>query len=538
MTENKKGFRDLAKSRYGDPLLAKLQMIDLAKSRYKYPLLAKLQTGDLAKSNLFYIPLRSNCTNMKAIIGRKREQKLLNWCLESGKPEFVAVYGRRRIGKTFLIREFFDKRFAFYFSGVENSSKRTQLENFNIAINQYSNTYFPPAETWNRAFEQLKNVLVQSRTKGRKVIFIDELPWLDTPSSNFIPAFEYFWNTWASAQSDIFLIICGSATSWIINKLIKNRGGLHNRVTRQIALEPFSLSECEEYVKSKKLALDKKNILDYYMIIGGVPYYWEQLDKSLGLAGNVDNLFFKKNGALRNEFDKIYNSLFNHSEKHIRVVNCIGKKRMGQTRDEIVRNTGLANGGSLTRLLEELEQCGFIRSYSNYGKKTKEKLYQLVDYISLFHLNFIQNRKVSDENYWTNMLNTPLINSWRGYAYELVCLDHIPQIRNKLGISGVLTYTLSWRGKSENREVQIDLLIERNDRIINLCEIKYADNEYAITKTADENLRNKRSTFIDETKIRKTVHTTMITTYGVKHNAYWNNIQSEVTMEDLFFPDR
>ncbi|MDR2652448.1 MAG: AAA family ATPase [Prevotellaceae bacterium] len=475
---------------------------------------------------------------MKVIIGRKREQRLFNQYLESGKPEFVAVYGRRRIGKTFLIKEFFDNKFAFYFSGVENADKQTQLENFNITINQYSNIYLPLVKTWNRAFEQLRKLLEQSKTKKRKVIFIDELPWLDTPSSGFISAFEYFWNTWASTQNDIFLIVCGSATSWIINKLIKNRGGLHNRVTRQIALEPFSLGECEEYAKIKKLALDKRNILDYYMIIGGVPYYWEQLDKSLGLTGNIDNLFFRKNGTLRNEFDKIYNSLFKYSEKYIRIVNFISKKRIGQTRDEIVRGTGLANGGSLTRLLEELEQCGFIRSYNNYGKKMKEKLYQLVDYVSLFHLNFIQNRKVSDESYWTNMLNTPLINGWRGYAFEQICLDHIPQIRRKLGISGVLTYTLSWRGKSENGGAQVDLLIERNDRIINLCEIKYADNEYVITKTMDENLRNKRSAFIDETKTRKTIHTTMITIYGVKHNAYWNNIQSEVTMDDLFLSDK
>jgi AAA+ ATPase superfamily predicted ATPase len=471
---------------------------------------------------------------MKVIIGRKREQKLLNQYLESDKSEFVAVYGRRRIGKTFLIREFFDNKFAFYFSGVENSDKKTQLENFNIAINQYGNTYFPPVKNWSRAFEQLKNVLGQSKTKGRKVIFIDELPWLDTPASSFIPAFEYFWNTWASARKDIFLIVCGSATSWIINKLIKNRGGLHNRVTRQIVLEPFSLGECEEYAKAKKFELDKKNILDYYMIIGGVPYYWELLDKSLGLASNVDNLFFKKSGALRDEFDKIYNSLFKHSENHIRVVNFIGKKRMGLTRDEIVHGTGLANGGSLTRLLEELEQCGFIRSYNNYGKKTKEKLYQLIDHFSLFHLNFIQSSKAIDESYWTGMLNTPIINSWRGYAFEQVCLDHISQIRRKLGISGVLTYTMSWRGKSASEGAQVDLLIERNDRIINLCEIKYFDSEYVITKTMDENLRRKRSMFIDETKTRKAVHTTMITTYGVKHNAYWNNIQSEVMMEDLF----
>lgn len=472
---------------------------------------------------------------MKSIIGRKREQKLLTQYLESGKAEFVAVYGRRRIGKTFLIREFFDGKFAFYFSGVENSDKQTQLENFNIAINQYSKTYFPPVTSWNRAFEQLRQMLEQSKSKGRKVVFIDELPWLDTPVSGFIPAFEYFWNTYASAQNDIFLIVCGSSTSWIINKLIKNRGGLHNRVTRQIALEPLTLGECAAFADAKKLALDRQNILDYYMIMGGVPYYWEQLDKSSGLAGNIDSLFFRQNAVLRTEFDKIYHSLFKKAENHIRIVNCIGKKRIGLTREEIVSGTNLANGGSLTRLLEELELCGFIRSYSCYGKKRKDKLFQLVDFFSLFHLNFIQGKEISDENYWTNILNTSLHKSWCGYAFEQVCLSHTKQIRQKLGISGVVTHTTSWRSRTETEgnKAQIDLVIERKDRVVNLCEIKYSDREFVITKALDANLRNKRGAFIEETKIRKAIHTTMITTYGVKHNEYWGNIQSEITLDDL-----
>jgi AAA+ ATPase superfamily predicted ATPase len=472
---------------------------------------------------------------MKTIIGRDREQRSLEQYLSSDKAEFLVVYGRRRVGKTFLIREFFKNNFAFYFSGVENSTKETQLENFNIAINKYSTAYFPPVESWNRAFEQLGQMLERSKAKGRKVVFIDELPWLDTPVSGFIPAFEYWWNTYASAQKEMFLVICGSATSWIINKLIKNRGGLHNRVTRQMPLEPFSLAECEWYSKEKKFALDRKSITDYYMIIGGVPYYWEQIDKSLGLPTNIDNLFFRKNAALRDEFEKIYNSLFKHSQYYINIVNFIGKKRMGLTRKEIVCGTGMANGGSLTRMLKELEQCGFIRSYKGFGKKTKEKLYQLVDYFSLFYLNFIDTGGITDESYWTNNLNTSKQNAWRGYAFEQICLDHTSQIRRKLGISGVVTYSSSWRSSDKDFGAQIDLVIDRSDRVINLCEIKYATDEFVITKNINDNLRKKCAAFMRQTKTRKTVHTTLVTTYGVKHNEYWNNIQSEVIMSDLFF---
>jgi AAA+ ATPase superfamily predicted ATPase len=473
---------------------------------------------------------------MKTIIGRDREQQLLVQYLDSNKAEFLVVYGRRRIGKTFLIREFFKNNFAFYFSGVENSTKETQLENFNIAINKYcnANTYFPPVENWSRAFEQLGMLLDQSKAKERKVVFIDELPWLDTPVSGFIPAFEYWWNTYASARKEIFLVVCGSATSWITNKLIKNRGGLHNRVTRQMPLEPFSLAECEQYSKEKKLALDRKSIADYYMIIGGVPYYWEQIDKSLGLPENIDNLFFKRGATLRDEFEKIFNSLFKQSQHHISIVNFIGKKRMGMTRKEILRGAKMANGGSLTRLLEELEQCGFIRSYGGFSKKTKERLYQLVDYFSLFYLNFIANSEITDKSYWTNNLNTPKHNTWRGYAFEQICLDHASQIRQKLGISGVVTYSSSWRSRDRDFGAQIDLVIDRSDRVINLCEIKYATDEFVITKSVNDNLRKKRAAFMRQTKTRKTVHTTFITTYGVKRNAYWNNIHSEVVMNDLF----
>jgi hypothetical protein len=375
--------------------------------------------------------------------------------------------------------------------------------------------------------------LTHDRRRGKKVIFIDELPWLDTPRSGFITALEYFWNTWASSRADILLITCGSATSWMVNKLLKNRGGLHNRVTRRMHLKPFSLSECEAFFHSKKVVLDRKSIVDSYMIFGGIPYYIDLFEKGLSLAQNVDKICFAKNSALREEFSILYSSLFKHSAKHELVIKALAKKRMGLTRAEIIYETKL-QGGGLTTILEELELCHFIRSYSAYEKRKKESLYQLIDFYSLFYLNFIKGAKQSDDHYWAHQLGSAKHRAWSGYAFEQVCMEHTAQIRFKLGISGVVTYSAAWRSKKAEQAAQIDLLIDRNDGIINLCEMKYAADELTIDKKLDESLRRKKSLFTHEAKVRKAVHITMITTYGIERNEYWENIQSEVQMEDLF----
>ncbi|GHT02703.1 ATPase [Bacteroidia bacterium] len=469
---------------------------------------------------------------MNKIVGRKKEIELLQRIVESGEPEFVAVYGRRRVGKTFLIKEFFNNNFTFYFSGSENASMKAQLENFQIAFQNYFNTTIPTPRSWTIAFEWLRKGISNSKKRGRKVIFIDEMPWMATMGSNFIQAFEYWWNTYASSNPDILLIICGSSTSWMLTKIIKNRGGLHNRVTRQIPLQPFTLKECEEFATKQKALIDTNQILDYYMILGGVPYYWKHLDKSKGLPQNIDNLFFNNDAALKEEFAEMFNSLFKHSEKYMTLVITLGEKRMGLTREEIVDLSNLSDGGSITKMLEELEQCGFIRSYYGFGKKQRDKIFQLIDLFSLFYLNFIHGKRNNDEQYWTNNFSTSKHNTWRGYAFEQVCLWHIPQIKHKLGISGVSTNYSSWR--SMENAAQIDLVIDRNDRIINLCEMKYSKDEYTITKEYNDVLRKRYALFTDETKTRKTVHTTMITTLGVKHNMYRGNIQSEVILDDLF----
>ena len=471
---------------------------------------------------------------MKDLIGRKSEIKRLTDYVQSEKSELLAVYGRRRVGKTFLIKQFFNENFTFYFSGAENASKQQQLFNFTTALNTYSGVENVVSDNWQIAFVQLEQYLRKVKTKGRKVIFIDELPWLDNAKSGFLSAFEYFWNTYASSQKEIFLIICGSATSWIMNKIIKNRGGLHNRVTRQIWLEPFTLNETEQFLKSKKIAFSRFQIAECYMILGGIPYYLEQLEKSLSLSQNIDNLFFTKNATLQSEYSKLYASLFKSPEKYMQIVEVLAKKRKGLTRDEIVKFSNISNGGGLTTMLEELELCGFILINNNFTTKKNLQLYQLTDFYSLFYLNFVKNKKGTNNDYWSSLIDNTTHKAWAGYSFELLCQSHICQIKRALSIGGVVSYSSGWRSKNAETGAQIDLLIDRNDSIINLCEMKYTTKEFIITKSYDEILRNKRGVFIEESNTKKSVHITMITTYGVKHNEYWGNIQSEVLLDDLF----
>ncbi|MDR3217735.1 MAG: AAA family ATPase [Dysgonamonadaceae bacterium] len=466
------------------------------------------------------------------IIGRYSEQKAMQQHLESDKPEFVAVYGRRRVGKTFLIKEFFKQSFVFYVTGLANASKKEQIKNFNVSLNHYGKMPYPREESWMETFRQLIHLLEHSRKKGKKVIFIDELPWFDTPRSGFITALEHFWNSWASSRPEILLIVCGSATSWMINKLIKNHGGLHNRVTRRMLISPFTLGECEKFFRHKKIILDKRSIVESYMIFGGIPFYLDMMEKGLSLAQNVDKLCFSKNGALRDEFSILYASLFKHAEKHIKIVKVLGKKAKGLTRDEIIKGSKL-QGGGLSNLLEELEQCGFIRKYQSFEKKNKYPVYQLVDFYTLFYLHFIRP-DAANKYFWTNMTDNARHRAWSGYAFELVCLMHEDQIKHKLGISGVLTHTASWRSLNVSPGAQIDLIIDRNDRVINLCEMKYANDTFVIDRKYGEILRNKRDAFVRETKTRKAIHLTLLTTYGVKQNDYYGLVQSEVKMEDLF----
>ncbi len=467
------------------------------------------------------------------IIGRKNEMQTLRHLYESEQSEFIAVYGRRRVGKTYLIREFFNNDFVFHISGLANASTKEQLLNFNLTLKRTTGKQIKTASTWLEAFEQLIP-FIEASQRRRKVIFFDELPWLDTPRSKFIQALEHFWNGWASTRHDIVLIVCGSATSWMIDKLINNHGGLHNRITHRMKLEPFTLRECEEYFNSKNMEYSRYQISECYMVMGGIPYYLSMLTKGLSVSQNIDRLFFEQNAQLKTEFENLYAALFRHSDDYIKIVEVLSRRMKGISRDEIIHGAKLKSNGELTKILKNLENCGFIRSYTAFGKKTRDKLYQLTDFYTLFYFRFIKGNIYNDEKYWTNSLDTPAHNTWAGYSFEMLCLNHIKQLKAALGIGGVQTQTSSWRSSESNTGAQIDLIIDRKDHTINICEMKYSAEEYIITKSYESQLRNKKASFISETGTRKSVHLTMVTTYGVKHNMYSDKVQSEVLLTDLF----
>ncbi len=472
------------------------------------------------------------------LIGRENEQSLLRQARQADRSRFVAVYGRRRVGKTFLIRETFNYTFTFQHSGLAKGNFRAQLDAFADSLIEAGAYNVTAPQNWMDAFRQLK-ALIRASEEERKVIFLDELSWMDTPRSDLLMALENFWNGFASARKDILLIICTSATSWILKKVIHDKGGLHNRVTDKISLQPFNLYECEKYLESKGIQMDHYDILEGYMVMGGVPYYWDFVQADKSMAQNIDAIFFGEDALLKGEFNYLYASIFRNPKDYIRIITALGKKKAGMTRGEIVRETGLAANGNMSKKLEELESCGFIRRYHEFGKKNMGAIIQLIDNYTLFYFKFLENPP-TDSKFWEKSIDSPGRRAWTGIAFERVCLQHSEQIRKKLGITGVLTDECSWQCTSDADKgifgSQVDLVINRNDHVVNLCEMKYSLSDYAITKEYDQKLREKVSDFKTATKTRCSIHLTMVVTYGLKWNMYSPHVQSVVNAEDLFKP--
>lgn len=467
------------------------------------------------------------------MVGREKEVQLLDNKYKSDKSEFVAVFGRRRVGKTYLVRSVFQDKMTFQFTGLANASITKQLINFELTLNeQFPRLNSTKIVNWLDAFQQIK-LLVNQSSQSKKVIFIDELPWLDTRNSDFIQALEHFWNSWASNRKDILLIVCGSSASWMINKLINNKGGLHNRITAKLKIEPFKLSECKEFIKHKNILLSNYHLIELYMVFGGIPYYWESIEKGKSVFQLVQQTCFDDNGILKTEFLTVFKSLFTHGEKHELIIEAIAKKNKGLSREEILKTTQLSNGGSLTRMLRELEESGFIRSYTPIGKKSKNTLYQLVDFYSSFYLKFIKPNEKQEVN-WLSKIDTPEYLNWVGYAFEQVCFYHIQEIKKELGISGIDSQQFSWKSTLSENGAQIDMIIDRSDKTINVCEMKFASAEFSIDKKYDLNLRNKIAVFKEETKTKKSVHLTMITPYGLKQNEYTAMVQNSITIDAFF----
>jgi len=472
------------------------------------------------------------------IIGRKDGLDSLQKAMNSDRSSFIALYGRMGVGKTFLVKEFFNNDFTFYCTGVANSTKAGQLKAFRSAVERYSGRSCPRLAGWMDAFSELGKILSAS-TRQRKVVFLDELPWMDTPKSGFISALEYFWNSDISSRGDVVLIVCGSATSWMVNNLIDSKGGLHNRLTDWLQIYPFTLNECEEYFTKRGMNLSRNQVAEYYMIMGGVPFYLDFLDSSMTVNENIDNLFFRRTGKMRSEFSHLYSSLFKNSGEYVKVLKAISSTRSGISRKDITSRSHIESGALLTKILKELEYCDFIRSYLKPQGKSK-KIYQLIDPYTIFYLDFIDSEEYTDETFWTDSQNSSQRDSWSGYAFEILCLNHQRQILSALGISGVPYRVSSWRTDQkrdrllQRKGAQIDLLIIRKDGFVNLCEMKYSHGMFEVSADYEDNLRNKLKCFREDSKKPYSVIMTLVTTEGLKKNMHSGVFQRCIVLDDLF----
>lgn len=473
----------------------------------------------------------------RKFIGRQRECDELRRCMESDRSEFVIICGRRRIGKTYLVDSFFGDRFDFKFVGGHNLRMREQLRIFSKALRKYSKRKWPEFSNWFDAFDALEEYLESLPEERKKLIFIDEMPWMDSKRSNFVSALENFWNGWANGKYNVVLVATGSATSWMVDKLLKNRGGLHNRITRRLYLAPFTLKETEQYLKMRRTAWDRYEILQCYMVTGGVPFYLDLMEPRETLARNIDRLCYEENGTLSKEFDELYNAVFPVADVYISVVRLLSEHKSGLTRKEIGERIG-TSGANLTRIINNLVQCNFIGRRAQFGNKKNEAIYRLIDFYTLFYFKFIEKNNSLDCAWWTHHLDSSGISAWQGLTFEIICMAHHQQIKDALGISGIATSVSTWRSYPDPKKnlpgAQIDMIIERADRMIHLCEMKFSQKAYNISADYEKKLRDRMWLFDLKTKNSKPLVHTFVTTFGLGEGKHHGIVHSEVTMDDLF----
>lgn len=479
------------------------------------------------------------------MIGRKREIRELNQLYEKNKAELVAIYGRRRVGKTFLVDETFADRITFRHAALSPADEESrgllqaQLQHFYNSLDLYGMEKTEKPKSWLDAFLLLEKFLQKIDDGSRQVVFLDELPWLDTPQSGFMRAFEGFWNNWGCHRKNLMVIVCGSANSWILDNLINNHGGLYGRVTREIKLSPFNLNECEEYYKENDVVFSRYDIVQSYMIFGGIPYYMGYMDAGKSFAQNIDEVFFAKKPRLQNEFDRLFDAVFVNPEAIKSIVRLLYTRNAGYTRREITEKLGISDGGRLSRNLNALIASDFIIKYVPFGMSKREEHYKLIDPFCLFYLHFINPQAQTNHKFWQQNTTEQMVVTWRGFAFENVCFNHINQIKDALGIAGVITTSSAWSKREDDESgLQIDMLLCRNDNVINMCEIKFYSGVFVVNKGYYNTLLQRQETLAKEVSRKMVVHNTLITTNGIKNNEYSGIFTNVVTMDDLFKESR
>jgi hypothetical protein len=457
------------------------------------------------------------------VIGRNAQLVAIKEILDHSKSSMVAVTGRRRVGKTFLIDQSLKSHMSFRMTGIQNGSMNEQLVNFNEKLKEYSGAPFlSTPSNWLEAFSTLKRFLDSLPASDKKVLFFDEVPWIHTARSGFLEKLAHLWNDHLSKEENYIVVLCGSATSWINKNVIMAKGGLHNRITQVLKVEPFTLSESGLFLKSRGIRLSDQDLSKIYMAMGGVPYYLEHIKKGESAAVAIERLCFESHGLLRSEYNYLYKALFSNAQDHESIVGVLAQSQGGISREEIIKRSGVQSGGPYNRAMDDLIISGFVSEENLYGRKKRGSLYRLTDEYSIFYHRFIKNNKKYIKGMWQQMASSQSYKIWTGYAFESICFKHIDALKSAMGIGAVYTEISSMRviGNKNRKGFQVDLIIDRKDDTINLCEVKYYSGPYTITKAYAKQLVERRQQFIEHTGTRKQVFITFITNYGLNENEY------------------
>lgn len=483
------------------------------------------------------------------IVGREYEVKKLNEFYNSGNAELIALYGRRRVGKTYLIDEAFENRISFRHSGLSpiddkkkadgkrQSRMKDQLAHFYRSLLEYGSSATKAPKSWLEAFYMLEDLLDEKKDKnGRVLVFIDEIQWLDTPRANFMTGFEAFWNGWACHRKNIMVIVCGSSSSWVLDNVINNHGGLYGRVTHEMKLSPFSLNECERFFKSRAVEMSRYDIVQSYMIVGGIPYYLQYFEREYSLQQNIDRMLFADNAILKDEYDRLFFSLFVNPDVMKSIIEALFTKSRGLSRKELTELTGITDGGDLSKQLKALLSGDFVMEYNSFGNDKNESFYKLIDPFCLFYLEFMQGRKRRRTQNWTNIEDSASVRTWKGYAFENVCWNHRIKIKNALQIGGVSTTETLWskRGTAETPGTQIDMIIERKDNVVDMCEMKFSSDDYEVDLDYHKKLEARKKILREKISKKAVVHNVLVTTYGLAHKGYYSDFVNIITLDDLF----
>ncbi len=484
---------------------------------------------------------------MAKIIGRKEEKAVLQEAFNTERSEFIALYGRRRVGKTFLIKNFFESKncILIYVSGMKDGNLKEQLQNFTQSLERdlLKGLSLKPPSSWMEAFEMLNKLLERFDRNKKIVLFLDEVPWLSTKRSRFLQALDYYWNRFWSHDLRFKLVICGSAASWIIRNVIRNRGGLYNRVTRQMLLESFDLCETKEFLRSNKVKLNHRQILEIYMVTGGVPYYLNHIQAGLSATENISKMAFSKRGILYQDFDHLFESLFDDADQYREIIEIVSQNRYGIEQEEVIRKSRhLERGGGANRKIQDLEEAGLVITFVPYGHKKKGVYVRVIDEYIAFYLRWIDPVKKSAQKLiqarrnWLSQRNSPSWQAWSGYAFENICYKHTDQIHEALNLDPS-AIPATWRhdGKLGKEGAQVDLLFDRTDGAVTLCEIKYTEQPFCIDKSYYQQLVRKIDVYKKVTKTQKEIFFAFIASSGLKKSIYSEELVSGlVVLEDLF----